>query len=59
MKLSKQEEIGWFNKVVIVSCSEDEFVPHYSARIMGETKNEEINSMAYNIMSRIKSYDRI
>lgn len=39
MKLSKQEEISWFNKVVIVSCSEDEFVPHYSARIMGETKN--------------------
>ncbi len=59
MKLSKEEEIGWFNKVVIVSSSEDEFVPHYSARIIGDTKNKEINSMAYNIMSRIRSYDRI
>lgn len=59
MKLSKEDEISWFNKVVIVSSSEDEFVPHYSARIIGDTKNNEINTMAYNIMSRIRSYDRI
>lgn len=59
MKLSKEDEISWFTKVVIISSSEDEFVPHYSARIIGSTKNPEINDMAFNIMSRIRSYDRI
>lgn len=43
MKLSKFDEIGWFKKVVIVSSSEDAFVPHYSARISGGTKNKDIN----------------
>jgi len=59
MKLSQGCEIGWFKKVVIVSCTEDEFVPHYSARIMGETKNEHINVMAGNIMQNMRDFERI
>jgi hypothetical protein len=53
------DDIGWFKKVVLVSSSEDEFVPHYSARIMPETKNPEINKMATNIISRIQNFERI
>ncbi len=44
---------------MLVSSSEDEFVPHYSARVIAETKNPEINRMAGNIISRIKNFERI
>jgi len=44
---------------VLVSSSEDEFVPHYSARIIPETKNSEINKMAINLISKIQNCERI
>ena len=55
MKLSCSDQISWFRKVIILSCSEDKFVPHYSARIMNDTKNKQINEMANNIIKRIKN----
>ena len=34
-------------------------MPHYSARVIPETKYPEINRMAGNIISRIKNFERI
>jgi len=33
LKLSCDESLGWFNKIVVTSSKEDNFVPNYSARI--------------------------
>jgi hypothetical protein len=52
LKLSRDESLGWFTKVVVTSSKEDNFVPNYSARI--EPHNSEPFAMeAYNNIVRI------
>jgi triacylglycerol esterase/lipase EstA (alpha/beta hydrolase family) len=39
LKLSKDESLGWFNKIIVASSKEDNFVPNYSARIEPHDKD--------------------
>lgn len=52
LKLSRDESLGWFSKIIVTSSKEDNFVPNYSARI--EPHGDEPFALeAYQNISRI------
>ena len=52
--LSECESLSWFNRFVVVSSKEDDFVPYRSSRLDVEGRDNLASEIGKNIMRRLK-----
>ena len=57
--LSEKKNLSWFNKMVIVCCKEDEFVPYCSSSLTESTKDSETRELMDNICENAKLIEKV
>lgn len=59
MKLSREESLGWFTKIIVASSKEDNFVPNHSARIEPHEKDPFSQEAYRNMMRFVREVVRV